>query len=351
MRLIGKIAFDLAAVIPAIALAACAGGGRAGAPATRPVESSITLDVVPTADAAGIYLAEDDGYFAAQGLTVTVKSISDGGYALGDLQTGTAQLVAGNYVSFILAQVAGKFAAPDPANPAKTLAAKPISLRMIADTSQLQPGNQALYVAADSPYKTAADLVKAHATVGVNTPDNLGSVLLGSLLAADGYQVGALKQQPEAAGELPSLLAEHKVSAAWLAEPFGTLAEQEYGAVQVADFDQGRARNLPMGTIVGDTAWVRAHPDTVASFLRGLEQGQETAGSDRLAAEKALVKHGVVPSAEIAATMTLDSYPLNMNVTAMQRVPDAMYASGLISGKYNIAGMIQPESGEGGRTP
>jgi NitT/TauT family transport system substrate-binding protein len=331
MRLIGKIALDLVAVIPAIALAACAGsgGGGAGAPAARLEASSITLDVVPTADAAGIYLAEDNGYFAAQGLTVTLKPVGDDEYGMGDLQAGAAQLAAGNYVSFILAQVAGKFAA------------KPISMRMIADTSQIQPGNQALYVPADSPYKTAADLVRAHATVGVNT----GSALLGSLLTADGY---ALKQLPAAASQLPGLLAEHKISAAWLAEPFGTLAQQEYGAVPLADYDQGAARNLPMGTIVGDTSWVRSHPDTVAAFLRALRQGQAAAGSDRPAAERALVKHGVAPSAEIAATMTLDSYPLNMNVAAMQRVPDAMYESGLISGKYDIADMIQPESGEVG---
>src|ERR1700722_3128105 len=111
MRFISKLACDLAAVIPAIALAACSGGGGASAPGPRPEVPAITLDVVPSADAAGIYIAEDDGYFAQQGLTVTIKAVSDGGDGMGDLQTGTAQLVAGNYVSFILAQVAGSFAA------------------------------------------------------------------------------------------------------------------------------------------------------------------------------------------------------------------------------------------------
>jgi NitT/TauT family transport system substrate-binding protein len=346
MRFISKLACDLAVVIPAIALAACSGGGGASAPGPRPEVPAITLDVVPSADAAGIYIAEDDGYFAQQGLTVTIKTVSDGGDGIGDLQTGTAQLVAGNYVSFILAQVAGSFAAPDPADPAKTLAAKPISMRVIADTSQLRPGNQALYVPADSPYKSAADLVSAHVRVGVAAPHDIGSVLLGSLLTADGYQANALKQVPEAACDMPGLLAEHKVSAAWLSEPFAAVAEQEYGAVPLADFDQGALRNLPIGTVAGDTSWVRAHPDTVAAFLRALKAGQEAAGSDRAATEKALVKHAVAPSAEIAATMTPDSYPLVMDVPAMQRVPAAMYESGLLTRKYDIAEMVQPESGE-----
>ena len=61
-------------------------------------------------------------------------------------------------------------------------------MRIIADSSQMQAGNQALYVLPGSPYKTVQDLVKHHVTVGVNSLHNIGSVLLGSLLAANGYK-------------------------------------------------------------------------------------------------------------------------------------------------------------------
>ena len=44
--------------------------------------------------------------------------------------------------------------------------------------------------------------------------------------------------------------------------------------------------------------------------------------------------------------MTLDTYPLVMDVPVMQRVADAMYEFGLISKPYNIAKMIQAEPGE-----
>jgi hypothetical protein len=58
------------------------------------------------------------------------------------------------------------------------------------------------------------------------------------------------------------------------------------------------------------------------------------------------VKNGAAPNAEIAATMTLDTYPLVMDVPVMQRVADAMYEFGVIGKTYNIADMIQPEPGE-----
>ena len=44
--------------------------------------------------------------------------------------------------------------------------------------------------------------------------------------------------------------------------------------------------------------------------------------------------------------MTLDTYPLAMDVPVMQRVSDAMYQFGLISKRYNITNMIEPEQGE-----
>ena len=51
----------------------------------------------------------------------------------------------------------------------------------------MQPGNQGLYVMPSSPFKTVQEMAKAHATVGVNSLHNIGSVLLGSLLTAHGY--------------------------------------------------------------------------------------------------------------------------------------------------------------------
>jgi NitT/TauT family transport system substrate-binding protein len=344
MRLIDKLPRCLAAAIPVVALVSCSGSSTT--PSGPPPETpNITIDAVPTADAAGLFIAYDDGYFKQQGINVRIVPINGGEYGMGDLQTGKAQLLAGNYVSFILAQVAGTFAAPNPENPAETLPAKPINMRIVADSSQMQPGNQALYVMPDSPYKTVQDLVKHHAEVGVNTLHNVVSVMLGSLLAANGDKLSALSQVPEVLPQLPQLLARHKLPAVWLPEPLGTEAQQQYGAVSLADFDQGSLENFPITAVVGSTSWVQSHPNTVAAFLRAYQEGQQVADTDRTAVERALVAHAGV-TREVAATMTLDTYPLAMDIPEMQRVPDAMYEFGLISKPYNITGMVQAQNGE-----
>ena len=346
MRLINKLVYCLAATIPVAILAGCSGASSGGG---GPLESStIVIDAVPTADAAGLYIAQDEGLFTKQGLTVKIAPIFGGEYGMGDLQTSKAQLVEGNYVSFVLAQVAGKFAAPDPNNPTGPLqAVKPIDMRIIADSSQMQPGNQALYVMPGTRYKTVADVAKDRATVGVNTLHNIGSVLLGSLLAANGFKPTSVTQTPEPLPKMPLLLSKHVVETAWLPEPFGTEAQEDFGAVEIADFDQGSLQNFPIGTIVGTSQWVKSHPNTIAAFLRAYNQGQQIADTNRSAVEKALVLNTGVTKL-IAANMTLDTYPLSMDVPVMQRVPDAMYQFGVLTQHYNITNMIEPEPGEAG---
>ena len=93
---------------------------------------------------------------------------------------------------------------------------------------------------------------------------------------------------------------------------------------------------------------MQSHPNTVAAFLRAYNEGQQIADTDRAAVETALVIHTGV-SKGVAATMTLDTYPLVMNVPVMQRVANAMYEFGVTPGlkqPYDIADMIQPEPGE-----
>ena len=337
MRRIHRLACSMLVAFPVGVLAACSsGGGAASGP--PPEQSTIVVDAVPTADAAGLYIAYDNGYFAQQGLTVKIGTVFGGEFGKADLQSGKAQLLEGNYVSFILAQTAGKYEN------------KPITMRIVANTSQMQPGNQALYVMPESKFKTVADLTGHHARIGINTPDNIGQVLLGSLFKENGLTMSGIQQVYDPLPTLPKLLSTGKIDAAWLPEPFGTEAEQQYGAIQLADFDTGSLQNFPIGCVIGTTPWVQKNPKTVAAFLRAFQQGQQIADTNRNAVEQALLRNKVAATPVIAATMTLDTYPLTMDVPAMQRVSDAMYEFGLMPATYKqpyqITEMIQPEPGE-----
>src|SRR5947209_17400083 len=91
-------------------------------------KTNLTVGAVPVADEAGLYIAKDEGLFAQEGLHVTIKSIISSADATTGQNSGKYDITAGNSVSYIQAQVGH---ASD--------------LEIVAEGSQMQPGNHALY--------------------------------------------------------------------------------------------------------------------------------------------------------------------------------------------------------------
>jgi ABC-type nitrate/sulfonate/bicarbonate transport system substrate-binding protein len=316
-------------------MAAIAGCSAGATGAGGPKLTTVTVDSVPASEEGGLYVAAYEGFFGQQGLAVKINPITGGEAGIPDLQSGRADLVAGNYVSFILAQMAGKFEG------------KPANMRIIAAGSELRPGSEALYVMPDSKFKTVASLAADHGLVGLNTPNDVGDVMVAGLLESTGYALKDIRQVIPAGGfpALLKMLPAGKVDAIWLPQPLGEIAEQQIGALPLADFDQGSMQDLPFTGYIGSTAWVRAHPATVAAFLRALVEGQELADTDRAAVEAAMEKYTGI-TALVADTMAIDSYPLEMDVPQLQRVADSMFQYGLtprVKLPYQIIKMIQPE--------
>jgi NitT/TauT family transport system substrate-binding protein len=344
IRTLSYLSAAIAAIAAAGTLAGCHPvGGTTDAATAAPLEQrTITVDSVPAAEEGGLYVAQAQGFFAQQGLNVKIKSITGGEVSIPDLQTGRAQLVTGNYVSFILAQMAGKFGATP-----RTV--KPVNMRIIAAGSEIRPGTEALYVMPGSKFQTVAELAKSRAKVGLDTANDVGDVMMGALLNENGYKLSAIKRVIPKAGfpALLSLLQAGKVDAAWLPQPLAETAEQQFGAVPIADFDQGSMQDLPFTGYIGTAQWVKDHPNTVAAFLRALNEGQQFADTDRSAVESAMEKYtGIKPI--VAATMAIDTYPLEMDVPQLQRVADSMFEFGLTghaAAPYKISKMIQPEPG------
>ncbi|MGH3165126.1 MAG: ABC transporter substrate-binding protein [Trebonia sp.] len=333
---INKLAYSALALVSAAALSGCAADMGAQAATGAPEQPHIVVDSVPAAEEGGLYVAQASGFFQQQGLNVTINPITGGEAGIPDLQSGKAQLVGGNYVSFVLAQMAGKFEG------------KPASFSVVAPGSQILPGTEALYVMPHSQFKTVAELAADHATIGLNTPHDVGQVLLGSLLAQYGYSIGDIQQviPPSGFTGLMTMLKDGTVDAAWLPQPFATIAQQKYGATELADFDQGALQEFPFTGYIGTSGWVKSHPNTVAAFNRALEEGQQLADSDTTALEKAFEKYVALPPI-VAATMPFDTYPLSMSNAEIQRVSNAMYEFGLEPGRktaFPLTGMIDAAS-------
>jgi ABC-type nitrate/sulfonate/bicarbonate transport system substrate-binding protein len=152
-QLFGAAAFrgnDLAAsiLVTSIVAAGCSSGTGSAALTSVAAAPDITVVAIPAVDLAGLYIAQDRGLFARQGLH-------------GDDRAGAQQPVGdqpatgrpggyqrGSYVAYLAAQVAGA------------------RFRILAEASTLSPDTRALVVTANSRITTVGQL--AGRKIGVN---------------------------------------------------------------------------------------------------------------------------------------------------------------------------------------
>jgi NitT/TauT family transport system substrate-binding protein len=335
-----RAACAAAAVASVAALAAgCSSGGgtatagSAAAMSIGPAEkTTLNVGVVPAMDSAGFFVAMHEGLFAKEGLTINYSPAVSSETAVQSQLQGKLDISAGNYVSYI--QEVADHHAP---------------LEIIAEGSVMQQGSQVIFTMPNSKIKTLADLKGQ--VLGVNAPDNIDYLLDVSVLTENGINTKDVKFPsgpipfPDMAAELSS----GKIDAATMPEPFASLAEQQLGAVTVADLNQGATTDFPIEGYVVTKPWAEQNPNTLKRFLAALEQGQEIADTNRAAVEQAFetikggAPDGQVP-ASIAAVMALNTYPIGIDQTRIQRVADVMHQFGLLPNEFNVSSMLMPSS-------
>jgi NitT/TauT family transport system substrate-binding protein len=304
----------IAAMITVLAV----GCGSTVGPAARaaPEEPDITVAAIPATDLAGLYIAQDDGLFAQQGLHVTIEKVASSQAILASQLKGQVDISAGSYLAYIAAQAAGA------------------KFRILAEASTLEPGTRALVITAGSPIRTVAQL--AEAKVGVNGTNSIGNLLLSMVLGEHGISPKRVDFVTDQKGfpAMPGQLQSGAWNAAFLAEPYITVAEENYGQQELADLDQGDTTNLPVDGYVATSAWARQHPRTAAAFVRAIEAGQAIAETQVPAVQSAVGKADNLPSV-VTALMALPGFPTGpVDDTQIQRIATAMLNFGMLGQQY-----------------
>lgn len=323
-----RAALSLAGAVLLVVLSAgCTSAGGSAAGGLE--KTDLTVGAVPVGDEAGLYIAQDEGLFRAVGLNVTIDSIISSELATKDQNNGTYDVTAGNSVSYIQDQVTGRS-----------------NLEIVAEGSLMQPNNQALYTLPGSRITTVADLRGAR--IGVNAPNNIGTLLISSVLEEHGLSPREVHFVTIKGGfpGMAQALQQRVIDVAWLPEPFGSADAMKYGLQELADLDQGATADFPVGWYVVTKAWAKKYPNTLAAFLDALRQGQQIADTDRAAVEQAMEElpspYEVPPP--IAAVMSLETYPLNVapgiDLSRVQRVADAMYEFGMLTQPFGVRSML-----------
>jgi len=300
-------------VVPAVGCTTAGGNAALTSTSSKPEEPDITVAAIPAVDLAGLYIAQDEGLFARQGLHVTIEKIPSSQAIIADQLKGQIDISAGSYVAYISAQAAGT------------------RFHILAEASTLAPNTRMLVTTGTSPITTVAEL--AGKKIGVNGTNSIGTLLISALLSAHGISTRKVTFITDPGGfpAMPRQLQDGDWDAAFLAEPYVTAAGEEYGEHVLADLDQGTALNLPIDGYLATQAWTQQHPKTAAAFTRAIEQGQAIANSDASAVKAAMAQYDNLPP-QVTAAIALTGYPVGPVVKAsIQRVATAMLEFGILS--------------------
>jgi NitT/TauT family transport system substrate-binding protein len=311
-------------VITLVGLATLAAGCTSGSGSSNQSGSlektSIVVGAVPATDTAGLYIAQQQGFFAAEGLHVKIVPIISAELAISKQLAGGYDVTLGNYVSYIQAD-----------------AEQGADLRIIAEGSVMQATNQEIVTLPGSRIVTLAGL--RGATLAVNVRNNIGTILIGSALEENGLSIRDVKLVAIPFPLMVTALKDHKVEAAWLPEPFLSTAELQIGVRGMLDLDEGAVAGFPVVGYAVTRAYEQRYPRTVAAFIRALERGQAMADSSRAAVEQA-TKAFLGVSPQTAAVMAVPAFPLGVDRVRLQRVADAMERFGLLKQPFSVGQMI-----------
>lgn len=296
-----------------------------------PEKTTVNVGVVPAMDSAGFFVALHEGLFQKEGLTINYTPATSSETAVRE-QIGknpTLDISAGNYVSYIQEAMKG---AP---------------IEVVAEGSIMQQGSQVIFTTPGSGIKSLAGL-EGH-TVGVNAPGNIDYLLTASVLQENGVRLRdvSFPNSPIAFPNMANVLKSGEIQAAVMPEPFASTGEQTGGLQEVADLNQGATQNFPVEGYVVSKQWATQNPNTLHRFLAALEAGQDIADTNRAAVEQAFEslkspQDGQV-APQIAAVMSLNTYPIGIDPTRLQRVSNVMFQFNLEPGRskpFNVNSML-----------
>jgi NitT/TauT family transport system substrate-binding protein len=315
----------LLAPIAALALLATACGGSddgGAAPTDDSGTRQLTVGVIPIVDVAPIYLGDEQGFFADRGIELELVPGSGGAAAVPGVVAGDFQFAFGNVTSVLLAASQG------------------LPLRVVAEgnSSTGDPATDfsAVVVAADSPVQSAADL--AGKTVAVNNLRNIGEVTIRKAVEDAGGDPGSINFVELAFPDMPAAVTGGDVDAAWVVEPFVTVATGQGARKVLANFAEA-VDDLTVATYFTTEQVIAEDPQLVDDFQAAIGESLQYAQDNPDEVRRIVTTYTQI-TPEVAEQMALPAFPQEVNVESLEAVAELMQQYEITSEPVDVDALL-----------
>lgn len=300
-----------------LALTACGDDGDSAA--TDGGRQTVTVAALPLVDCAMLYVAQDRGLFAKEGLDVRVQQVQQSLQALPPLSKGQIDMVASaNYVTYFQAHEQGT-----------------LDIRIVAESIRAAPKMMEVLVPKDSDLKSVADL--AGKKVAVNVLNNVQSLTFNEILEKQGVGKPVYRQIPFP--QMGAALDKGQVDAVHAVEPYDSAIQDELGARVLVDGSSAPVETIPLSGYITTRQYASKNAKTLAAFQRAIKAAVKIAASDPEAVRKLLPTYTKVTEKQ-AESIDLPVFPETMDGTQIARLTDLMEKQGMLKKPIDPATLL-----------
>jgi NitT/TauT family transport system substrate-binding protein len=309
-----------AAALGALAIAACGGGSGEGSSSSGSGGGPTTLHVQETAGVPSAFVAFGiaKGFFDKQRLKIDLQASQGGATTVPALVSGKIQVAGSNVVSLLIA------------------ASKGLPVEAIAPGTSAHGAGQkdfgALMVAKAGPIRDVRQL--AGKTVAVNTLNNIAEVVVKASLQKAGVDPAQVKLREIDFPEMAPALAKHDVDAAFLIEPFVTIARK--AGDRIVDYSYVTTEpNLQVGAYAVSRKFAQQNPDAVTRYRAAVGATATYLMAHQDEFRSFLAKQAKTPP-KLARTIELPTFTTKLNTASMQRTAGLVQKFGLVKDQVKV---------------
>lgn len=314
----------LVAAVSVLALSACGSGSPSGGVSEAPADAGsggltkISVGVIPIVDTAPIWLGDEKGFFAEEGLELDLQTATGGAAIVPGVVSGSFDFAFSNLISVMVANDKG------------------LDLQFVANgastTGEEGTGFGAVVVPEDSDIQSAADLEGK--TVSVNNLSNIGDTTIKHVVEQDGGNPDNIDFVEVAFPDAPAALQNGQVDAAWILDPFLTQARSEGARVISWNFTEMHPE-LDIAGYFTTSEKVQNEPELVEKFTRAMNKSLEYAQENPQEVRDIVGTYTEI-DAETLAELTLPEYRPEFSREAAQTLGEAAAKYGTLSEAPNL---------------